>query len=70
METMLTIKFLMFLALELLVVGVMGAVLIVGLYEIVPHKIRELRRVDEVALGSPPASSTGSVDITREPDDR
>lgn len=55
METMFTIKVVMFLALELLVVGMMGAVLIVGSYEIVRDKIRQSRRLDEVALETAPA---------------
>jgi len=46
---MLTIKYLMFLALELSVFVVIGAVLVAGLYQIVRDKVRESRRRDQVA---------------------
>ena len=46
---MLTIKFGVFLALELFVFGVLGAALIAGLYQVVRDKVRESRRLDGVA---------------------
>lgn len=46
---MLTIKELLFLALELIVVGVAGAALVLGVYQIVRDGVRASRRVDEVA---------------------
>jgi len=48
-NVMLTIKSLMFLALELSVFVVIGAVLVAGLYQIVRDKVRESRRRDQVA---------------------
>jgi hypothetical protein len=48
-KVMLAIKYLEFLALELAVFGVMGTVLIAGLYQIVRDKVRESRRRDQVA---------------------
>jgi hypothetical protein len=46
---MLTVKFVLFLAMEVFVVATMGAVLILGLYQIVKDKIRESRYLDKVA---------------------
>jgi Na+-translocating ferredoxin:NAD+ oxidoreductase RnfG subunit len=48
-STMLTVKFVIFFALELFVLSVLGAALLAGLYHIVQNKIRESRRVDGVA---------------------
>ncbi len=53
---MLTIKFGVFLALELFVLGVLGAALIAGLYRVVQDKIRESRRHDGVTPKVRPAS--------------
>lgn len=65
METaMLGIKYVLFLALELFVIAAMGAALIAGLYQVVRDKIRESRRLDEVATEAPPAASTANV-VTR-----
>lgn len=61
--TMLGIKYVVFLALEVFVFAVMGAALIAGLYQIVGDKIRESRRLDEVALETPQAASTASTVI-------
>ena len=47
-NVMLAIKFLLFLALELSVFVVIGAVLIAGLYQIVRDKVRESQRFDQV----------------------
>lgn len=44
----LTIKFVLFLAMELFVIGVVGAVLIAGLYQIVRDRIRESRLLDQI----------------------
>jgi Na+-translocating ferredoxin:NAD+ oxidoreductase RnfG subunit len=52
---MLTIKYLMFLALELSVFIVIGAVLVAGLYQIVRDKVRESRLFDQVNQTSPVA---------------
>lgn len=49
MDTMLNIKFLEFLALELSVLGAIGAVLVAGLYQIVRDKVRGSRRRDQIA---------------------
>jgi hypothetical protein len=51
----LTIKFALFLAMELFVVGALGAVLILGLYQIVRDKVRESRLLDQVSQDSRPA---------------
>jgi hypothetical protein len=46
---MLTVKFVVFFALEFFVLSLLGAGLILGLYHIVQEKIRESRRLDGVA---------------------
>jgi Na+-translocating ferredoxin:NAD+ oxidoreductase RnfG subunit len=46
---MLSIKFLLFFALEFAVLAVIGAVLVAGLYQIVRDKVRESRRQDQIA---------------------
>jgi hypothetical protein len=46
------IKFLEFLALELSVVVLMGAVLIAGLYQVVRDRVREARRQDQIVTGA------------------
>jgi hypothetical protein len=51
----LTIKFVLFLAMELFVVGTLGAVLILGLYQIVRDKIRESRLLDQISQEPRPA---------------
>ena len=48
MEAVLTIKFVLFLAIELLVVGVLGAAVIAGLYQIVK---RGMQREETVPAG-------------------
>ena len=60
MENVLTVKFMLFLAMELFVIGVLGAVLIVGLYQIVQGKIRESRRLDGVAPDTLPTIQQAS----------
>ena len=63
--TMLGIKYVLFLALELFVFAVMGVALIAGVYQIVREKIREARRLAEVAPETPPATSTAKTVIRR-----
>ncbi len=46
---MLAIKSLMFVALEVSVFVVIGAVLVLGLYQIVRDKVRESRHTDQIA---------------------
>jgi hypothetical protein len=53
---MLTVKFVLFFALELFVLGVLGAALIAGVYHIVQDKVRESRRLDEVTPEVRPAT--------------
>ena len=45
---MLTVKFVIFFALEFFVLSVLVAALIAGLYQVVQDKIRESRRLDGV----------------------
>jgi hypothetical protein len=59
-STMLTIKFGVFLALELFVLGVLGAALIAGRYQIVHNKVRESRRLDGVTPKARPAARHAS----------
>lgn len=47
-ETMLAIKAIMFIAMEGVVIGVIAAVLIAGVYQIVRDKVREARQRDEI----------------------
>ena len=53
---MLTVKFVIFFALELFVLSVLGAALIAGLYQVVQDKIRESRRLDGVTPKVRPAA--------------
>lgn len=64
--TALGVKFVVFLALEVFVFAAMGAVLIAGLYQIVRDKVRESRRLDEVAPETAPALSPATVPIRRD----
>ena len=54
-NVMLAIKHLMFLALELSVFVMIGAVLVAGLYQLVRDKVRESRLLDQVGQTSQPA---------------
>jgi len=45
---MLTIKFIMFLAMEVIVLAVIAGVLIAGLYQIVRDRVLESRRRDQI----------------------
>lgn len=56
---MLSIKYIMFLAMELFVFAVIGAVLVAGLYHIVRDKVQEARRQDQVAPETPATASAG-----------
>jgi hypothetical protein len=55
-STMLTVKFVIFFALELFVLSVLVAGLIAGLYKVVHDKIRESRRLDGVAPEARPST--------------
>ena len=55
-SVMLTVKFGLFFAMEIFVVGVMGIALILGLVQIVKGKVRESRRLDAIAPDLGPAS--------------
>lgn len=53
--TMLGVKYMFFIGLEVFVFAVMGAALLAGLYQIVRDRIRESRRLDEVTGATRPA---------------
>jgi hypothetical protein len=53
--TVLTIKFAMFLAMELFVIGALGPALVAGLVQIVRRQVGASRRADEIAPGTHPA---------------
>jgi hypothetical protein len=53
---MLTLKFALFLAMEVFVVAAIAGALILGLYQIVKEKVVESRRVDEVTPETRPAA--------------
>jgi len=55
-----TVKAVMFLIMEAFLVGVIGVVLMVGLYEIVRDKIRSSRLLDEVAPETIPTARKAS----------
>lgn len=55
---MLTVKFVLFLAMEVFVVATVVGALILGLYQIVRDKVRESRRLDEVVPESLPTTPT------------
>ncbi len=65
-DIMLSIKYVVFIALEGFVIAAIGAALIAGLHQIVREKIRESRRLDEVVLEAPPAVSPATVPIRRD----
>ena len=59
-STMLTVKFALFLAMEVFVVATLVGALIAGLYQVVRDKVRESRRLDEVVpetLSTTPTAS-------------
>jgi hypothetical protein len=55
-SVMLTLKFGLFCAMEIVVVGAMGIALILGLVQIVKHTISESRHLDAIAPDTGPAS--------------
>jgi ABC-type proline/glycine betaine transport system permease subunit len=57
-SVMLTIKFAIFLAMEVFVVATMVGALILGVYQIVKDKIRESRRLDEIVPETNPVNPT------------
>jgi hypothetical protein len=57
---MLTVKFALFLAMEVFVVATLVGALIAGLYQVVRDKVRESRRVDEVVSETLPTTPTAS----------
>lgn len=57
---MMTVKFVLLLAMEVFVVATLVGALIAGLYQIVRDKIRESRRLDEVAPETLPAAPMSS----------
>ena len=52
-DTMLTVKFIEVLIMQLLVFGAVAAILIVALWDIVESKVRKSRRMDEMAQITP-----------------
>jgi hypothetical protein len=56
----LTVKFALFLAMEVFVVATLVGALIAGLYQIVRDKVRESRRLDEVVPETLPTTPTAS----------
>lgn len=61
--TMLSIKYVMFLAMEVFIFIVMAGALIAGLYQVIRDRVRESRRLGEAAPVTPPATSTASTAI-------
>jgi hypothetical protein len=59
-SVMLTIKFALFLAMEVFVIATMVSALILGLYQIVKDKVRESRILDEIAPETNPMSPSAS----------
>jgi ABC-type proline/glycine betaine transport system permease subunit len=57
---MLTVKFALFLAMEVFVVATLVGALILGLYQVVRDKVRESRRLDEVVPETLPTTPTAS----------
>jgi hypothetical protein len=59
-SVMLTIKFVLFLAMEVFVVATLVGALILGLYQIVKDKVRESRRLDEIVPETNPITPSTS----------
>jgi Na+-translocating ferredoxin:NAD+ oxidoreductase RnfG subunit len=53
---MLSVKAIMFLALELTVFAIFGAILIAGLHQIVQDKVQKARQADQIAGEAHPAA--------------
>jgi hypothetical protein len=64
-STFLTAKYIVFLAMELLVIGTLGAALIAGVYQIVKDKVRESRLLDDVISEAPQVAPAG-VPVTHQ----
>ena len=64
-SVMLTLKFALFLAMEVFVVATIAGALILGLYQIVKDKMIESRRLDEIVPETQPAASA-SVTTTHQ----
>jgi hypothetical protein len=58
-STFLTAKYIIFLAMELFVIGTLGAALIAGVYQIVKDKVRESRLLDDVIPEVPQVAPAG-----------
>jgi hypothetical protein len=56
MESVMMIKFGLFLAMEIVVVGAIGIALVLGLVQIVKHTISESRHLDAIAPDTGPAN--------------
>jgi hypothetical protein len=52
----LTIKFVLLVAMEFFVIGVLGIALILGVYQIVRDKVRESRLLDQAASQTHPVT--------------
>ena len=52
-DTMLTVKFIEVLMMQVLIFGAVGAILIAALWDIVESKVRKSRRMDEMAQIAP-----------------
>jgi ABC-type proline/glycine betaine transport system permease subunit len=59
-SVMLTIKFALLLAMEVFVVATIVGALILGVYQIVKDKVRESRRLDEIAPETNPITPSTS----------
>jgi len=59
-SVMLTVKFALFLAMEVFVVATLVGVLILGLYQVVKDKVRESRRLDEIVPETNPITPSTS----------
>ena len=59
-STALTVKFVLFLALEVFAVATLGAVLILGLHHFITERIRRSRSRETTAPGTHPASPAGA----------
>jgi hypothetical protein len=64
-STFLTTKYILFLAMELFVIGTLGAALIAGVYQIVKDKVRESRILDNVIPEAPQVAPAG-ISVTHQ----
>ena len=56
---MLSVKYVMFLAMELFVFAIFGAILVAGLHKMVQDKIEKMRQLDQI-LPETPSPAPGS----------